>query len=231
MSFAGLWHRPSPLFCRPRYHPRPLIIWGEVWEEDIWGAVWEEVTAVWEEVTAAWEEVTAPWEDTVSWDQVTAPWGRDTAAWGRDTAAWDQDTSAWDQVTAPWDQDTSAWDQVTAPWAQDTSAWDQDSTIVMTSRFGTTAVSAIAMIGSSVIAISMTMIGSSAITTVSSSILISWRLASLRTTHTTPITRTMCTRTIIPILITEGPTITNIGTIWPCQCNRNFSGAVISTAR
>src|SRR5260221_6718120 len=187
---------------------------------------------------AGWEEVRALWEGTVSWDQVTAAWGRDTAAWGRGRAAWDQDTSAWDQVTAPWDQDTSAWHQVralwdqdTSAWDQDTSAWDQDSTIVMTSRFGTTAVSAIAMIGSSVIAISMTMIGSSAITTVSSSILISWRLASLRTTHTTPITRTMGTRTIIPILITEGPTITNIGTIWPCQCNRNFPDAVITTAR
>src|ERR1700756_5238458 len=53
MSFAGLWQRPSPLYCRPRYTPRPLITWGEVWEEDIWGEAWEEGAPTGED-TAAW---------------------------------------------------------------------------------------------------------------------------------------------------------------------------------
>src|SRR6266436_4338138 len=47
MFFAGLWERQSPLYCRPRYNPRMLIIW----EED----------------TAAWEEGAATGEDTAAW--------------------------------------------------------------------------------------------------------------------------------------------------------------------
>jgi putative peptidoglycan binding protein len=29
MFFAGLWQRPSPLYCRPRYKPRLLIVWED----------------------------------------------------------------------------------------------------------------------------------------------------------------------------------------------------------
>src|SRR5258708_30369841 len=141
MSFAGLWQRPSPLYCRPRYNPRPLIIW----EEDIWGEAWEE-----------------------------------RAATGEDTAAW-----AWHRIFLA---------------VADLATHLDISTIVTILRFGITnlAVSVIAIICSVVIAISIAMIGSSAIiTTVSSSILISLRLASLDATPTTP---TMGTCTIIPIL-------------------------------
>jgi hypothetical protein len=39
MFFVGLWERPSPLYCRPPYNLRPLIIW----EADM--APWEEGAA------------------------------------------------------------------------------------------------------------------------------------------------------------------------------------------
>jgi hypothetical protein len=74
----------------------------------------------------------------------------------------------------------------------------------------------------------ITMTDSSAIiTTVSSSFLISPRLAS----HGgTPITTTG-TRTITPIMATNRFTTPSIGLIWPCQCNRDLLSAVITTAR
>jgi hypothetical protein len=55
MFFAGLWQRPSPLYCRPRYKPRLRI-------------EWEEDTAAWEEDTAAWEEYAPAWEDAPAWE-------------------------------------------------------------------------------------------------------------------------------------------------------------------
>ena len=76
--------------------------------------------------------------------------------------------------------------------------------------------------------VSLTTIGSSfIIRTVSFSVLISFRLASLGGTPTPTITTT---RTIIPIMTMDRLTITSIGTIWLCQSNRNLPGAAITTA-
>ena len=118
MFFAGLWQRPSPLYCRPRYKPRLLIVWEAAWE--------------------------------------------DTAAWGRH------------RIFLA---------------VADLSTHLDISTIAMISRFG------------------ITMTDSSAIiTTVSSSFLISWRLASLGGTPTTT-----GTRTITPITATDRLTTPSIG--------------------
>ena len=92
-------------------------------------------------------------------------------------------------------------------------------TIVMTSLFGITTLT-----GSGT-AILIAMIVSFTIV-MTSSVLISLRLASLGGTPTTT-----TTLTIIPIMTTDQLTITSIGTIWLCRSNRNLHGAVITRAR
>ena len=92
--------------------------------------------------------------------------------------------------------------------------------------------------------VSLTTIGSSfIIRTVSFSVLISFRLASLGGIPGTPLTmditlltmaitpRIMGTPTILPILAADRISITSIGLIWPCRCNRSLPGAAITTDR
>jgi hypothetical protein len=78
------------------------------------------------------------------------------------------------------------------------------------------------------------------ITTVSSLVLISFRLASLHGTPGTPhggipgipLTHpTMGTPTILPILAADRSSITVIGLIWPYQCNRSLPSAAITRGR
>jgi hypothetical protein len=79
-----------------------------------------------------------------------------------------------------------------------------------------------------------TTVSSSAITTISSSFLISFRLASLLASLLSPwvsLGGTPGTPTILRILATDRFTTASIGLIWPCQCNRNLPSAVITTAR
>jgi hypothetical protein len=45
-----------------------------------------------------------------------------------------------------------------------------------------------------------------------------------------PIPTTTGTFTIIPLMTTDHVTITGIGPLWPCQCNRNLPGAAINMA-
>ena len=89
---------------------------------------------------------------------------------------------------------------------------------------------------------SLTTIGSSfIIRTVSFSVLISFRLASLGGTHGTPLTMgtTLLTMAItpltmamiLPILAADRISITSIGLIWPRRCNRSLPGAAITTDR
>ena len=88
--------------------------------------------------------------------------------------------------------------------------------------------------------VSLTTIGSSfIIRTVSFSVLISFRLASLGGTPGTRLTLltmgitplTMATPTILPILAADRISITSIGLIWPRRCNRSLPGAAITTDR
>ena len=72
-----------------------------------------------------------------------------------------------------------------------------------------------------------------AIKIVSSLLLIFLRLAFLGGTPTRiPMltTPTSGTLTIIPPLTTDKVMITGIGTLWPCQCNRNLPSAAITMA-
>jgi hypothetical protein len=97
----------------------------------------------------------------------------------------------------------------------------------------------------------LTTIGSSfIIRTVSFSVLISFRLASLGGIPGIPLTMgiilltmgitlltiaitplTMGTPTILPILAAGRLSITSIGLIWPCQCSRSLPGAAITMDR
>jgi hypothetical protein len=90
----------------------------------------------------------------------------------------------------------------------------------------------------------LTTIGSSfIIRTVSFSVLISFRLASLGGIPGIPLTMgiilltiaitplTMGTPTILPILAAGRLSITSIGLVWPCQCSRSLPGAAITMDR
>ena len=86
-----------------------------------------------------------------------------------------------------------------------------------------------------------TIVSSFIIRTVSFSVLISFRLASLGGTPGTPLTPltmgiTLLTMAItpltmamiLPILAADRISITSIGLIWPYQCNRSLPGAAIT---
>jgi hypothetical protein len=117
------------------------------------------------------------------------------------------------------------------------------STVVLLTTIGSLTTVSLTIIGS-LTTVSLTTIGSSfIIRTVSFSVLISFRLASLGgtpgtllTMAITPLTTvitplTTATPPIPPILVADRISITSIGLIWPCRCNRSLPGAAITMDR
>jgi hypothetical protein len=229
MFFIGLRQWPLFLHRRSLHEPRSVMVWEDSEEVDL-AVSWEVDLAVSWEADDLWEtDLAVSWEVdlAVSWEvDLAVSWEVDLAvSWEVDLAvSWEADDLWETDLVVLWDPGLVGLDFVT--------------TIVslITIVLLTTIVS--------LITVSWTTIGSSfIIRTVSFSVLISFHLASLGGTPGTPLTMgitlltmaitplTMGTPTILPILAADRLSITSIGLIWPCQCNRSLPGAAITTGR
>ena len=197
---------------------------------------------VWEDSPEAddlWEaDLVGPWEAGDLWEaDLVDPWEADTL-WEADLVDSREADDLWAaHLVDSWEAD------LVVLWDPGLVGLDFVMTIgslitVSLTIIGSLTTASLTIIGS------LTTIGSSfIIRTVSFSVLISFRLASLGGIPGTPLTMditlltmaitplTMGTPTILPILAADRLSITSIGLIWPCQCNRSLPGAAITTGR
>jgi hypothetical protein len=236
MFFIGLQQRPLLPHCQSRLETCLVMEWEDSREADL----------------------VDPWEAGDLWEvDLVDSWEADDL-WEADLVdSWEADLVVlWDPGLVGLDFVMTIGSLITVSLTTIGSLTTASLTIIgslttaLLTIIGSLTTALLTIIGSLTTAL-LTTIGSSfIIRTVSFSVLISFRLASLGGIPGIPLTMgiilltiaitlltiaitplTMGTPTILPILAAGRLSITSIGLIWPCQCSRSLPGAAITMDR